>query len=113
MNSTELRPDEVAANRCFEKHGLRITRENGEFELKGNLNAGQDAYFDPSCNELIGPDIQRRVQRFFRGVDAQIVDCLKAKGYAATLHKWVGFNPAGAPMADLRECTERVRQQYQ
>lgn len=111
MGSTDLRPEELAANECFEKHGLRITRENGVFELHGDLDAGQDAYFDTSCNELIGPEIQERVGIFFHGVDAQMVQCLQAKGYPATLHR-LGFDPAGATVDDLRVCTEIVRRPY-
>jgi hypothetical protein len=112
VSSTELRPDEIEANRCFEQHGVRISPESGAFELRGDLNAGQEAYFDPSCKHLISPEIQERVRTFFRGLDAQVVACLQAKGYSVEIDEKIGFDATNIPGEKVRSCIRAVFRAY-
>ena len=91
---------------------MRISRESGSFELRGDLNEGQEAYFDPACKDLISEDVQRRVSKFFKGLDREIVERLVERGYAATLDPRGGFTPGDAPPEELRECIHAVYEQY-
>ncbi|MGY0539192.1 hypothetical protein ACW14X_16890 [Nocardioides sp. YJ-D4] len=112
VESRDLLPDEVRANLGFGRHGVRISRERGSFELRGDLNSGQEAYFDPACKELISEAVQWRVQRFFQGLDGEVVERLHERGYAATLDPRGGFSAPDVPPEELRECLHAVYEQY-
>ena len=108
----DLRPDEVRANICFERHGVRISRESGSFELRGDLNSGQEAYFDPACKELISEAVQWRVQEFFAKLDGEIVERLGERGFTATLDPRGGFSAPDVPPEELRACIRAVDERY-
>ncbi|MFD4323338.1 hypothetical protein ACFWQC_01800 [Nocardioides sp. NPDC058538] len=108
----DLRSDEVRANLGFARHGVRISRESGSFELRGDLNSGQEAYFDPACKELISEAVQRRVQKFFDRLDGEVVERLGERGFTATLDPRGGFSAPDVPPEELRECIRAVSEQY-
>lgn len=111
-DNRDLRSDEVRANLCFERHGVRISREAGSFELRGDLNSGQEAYFDPACKDQISEAVQGRVQKFFERLDGEVVERLGERGYTATLDPRGGFSAPNVPPKELRECIRAVYEQY-
>lgn len=112
-DNRDLRSDEVRANLCFQRYGVRISRERGSFELRGDLNEGQEAYFDPACKDLISDDVKRRVSTFFNGLDREIVERLVEREYNVTLDPRGGFSAPDVPPEVLTECIRAVDRKYE
>lgn len=109
--ASALSADESMANKCLDRYGIRIEREGGTFGLRGALDRLQDAYLDDTCRSQIAPSVRKQIADFFTGLNGQVAECLRARGYKASADE-LGLVADDAPGDQIDACSFEVLDRY-